>query len=318
MPWRRYDGSTASRYNVPRHPSQPATIVPTIGWAGAVSVEREHERARRARERARRWPSASSVVDGSAVAIDPEREHRVDVCARSGPERDHGRRIYADGMTFRGWPQEALDFYVGLEADNSKSYFEANKAIYDECVKAPFLELSEEIEREFGPLRVFRPNRDIRFSKDKTPYKIAAAASTENEGGAAFYVQISAAGLYVGSGFYHLASDQLERYRVAVADARSGPKLATAVDGIAQAGLRRRLPRVAHARAARVPPGPPAHRLAPQQGHARGQGIRRAPRWLHTKGALERIEKAWRDAGPMNRWLQKNVGPSTLPPPEPR
>ena len=72
-------------------------------------------------------------------------------------------------MTFRGWPKEALDFYVGLEADNSRQYWLAHKAVYDESVKAPFLELSDAIEREFGPLRVFRPNRDIRFSKDKSP-----------------------------------------------------------------------------------------------------------------------------------------------------
>ena len=103
-------------------------------------------------------------------------------------------------MTFRGWPQDALDFYVGLEADNSKTYWLAHKQTYDECVKAPFLALSDEIEREFGPLHVFRPNRDIRFAKDKSPYKTAAAAVTESEGGAAYYVQISSEGLYVGLG----------------------------------------------------------------------------------------------------------------------
>src|ERR1700704_5398938 len=132
-------------------------------------------------------------------------------------------------MTFRGWPQAALDFYVGLEADNSKTYFHAHRQTYDECVKEPFLALSEEIEREFGALHVFRPNRDIRFAKDKTPYKTAAAAVTESEGGTAYYVQISSTGLFVGSGYHHLAPDQLERFRVAVDDGKTGPKLATAV-----------------------------------------------------------------------------------------
>ena len=220
-------------------------------------------------------------------------------------------------MTFRGWPQEALDFYVGLEADNSKSYFHAHKAIYDECVKAPFLELSQEIEREFGPLRVFRPNRDIRFSKDKTPYKIAAAASTESEGGAAYYVQISTAGLYVGSGFYHLASDQLEGYRVAVADARSGPKLAAAVAGLRKQGYgvdsRESLTRAPRG----YPQDHPQIELLRKKGMHAGKEFG-APRWLHTKGALDRIVKAWHDAAPVNLWLQKHVGPSTLPPPEPR
>ena len=118
-------------------------------------------------------------------------------------------------MTFRGWTQDAIDFYAGLEADNSKTYWHAHKTIYDECVKAPFLALSDEVEREFGPLRVFRPNRDIRFAKDKSPYKTAAAAVTESQGGAAYYVQISSEGMFAGSGYYHLASDQIERYRIA-------------------------------------------------------------------------------------------------------
>ena len=70
-------------------------------------------------------------------------------------------------MPFRGWPQDALDFYVGLEADNSKAYWLAHKTTYDECVKAPFLALSDDIEREFGPLHVFRPNRDVRGSQTR-------------------------------------------------------------------------------------------------------------------------------------------------------
>jgi uncharacterized protein (TIGR02453 family) len=219
-------------------------------------------------------------------------------------------------MTFRGWPREALDFYVGLEADNSRQYWLAHKTIYDESVKAPFLELSEAVEREFGPLRVFRPNRDIRFSKDKSPYKIAAAAATEGEGGAAYYVQISSGGLYVGSGYYHLMPDQLERYRVAVADERRGPKLAAAV-----AALRKQRYSVDSRESLKsAPRGYPADHpridLLRHKGMHAGKEFG-APGWLPTKAALDRIVKTWRDAGPMNRWLDQNVGPSTLAPPEP-
>jgi uncharacterized protein (TIGR02453 family) len=192
----------------------------------------------------------------------------------------------------------------------------AHKAIYDESVKAPFLELSDAVEREFGPLRVFRPNRDIRFSKDKSPYKIAAAAATEGEGGAAYYVQISSGGLYAGSGYYHLMPDQLERYRVAVADARTGPKLATAV-----AAVRKQRYNVdsrdALSRAPRgYPQDHPRIELLRKKGMHAGKEFG-APGWLQTKGALDRIVKTWRDAAPMNRWLDKHVGPSTLAPPEP-
>jgi uncharacterized protein (TIGR02453 family) len=219
-------------------------------------------------------------------------------------------------MTFRGWPQDALDFYAGLEADNSKTYWLAHKQTYDECVKAPFLGLSDEIEREFGPLHVFRPNRDIRFAKDKSPYKTAAAAVTESEGGAAYYVQISSEGLYVGSGYYHLASDQLERYRAAVADSKTGPKLAAAV-----AGLRKNRYEVASRESLqRAPRGfPPDH---PRVDLLRMKGMHvgrtfGAPAWVHTSRALDRIVTAWRDAASVNRWLDKYVGPSTVAPPEP-
>ena len=184
-------------------------------------------------------------------------------------------------------------------------------------MKAPFLALSELIEREFGPLRVFRPNRDIRFAKDKSPYKTAAAAATEGEGGAAYYVQITSEGLYVGSGYYHLANDQLERFRVAVDDAKSGPKLAAAVAAIRKQGYNVDSRESLSARAAWLPAtiirgSSCSGTRACTSGREFG-----SPRWLHTKGALDRIVKTWRDAAPMNRWFDRHVGPSTLPPPEP-
>jgi uncharacterized protein (TIGR02453 family) len=219
-------------------------------------------------------------------------------------------------MTFRGWTRDALDFYVGLEADNSKAYWLAHKKVYDESVKEPFLTLSEEIEPEFGALHVFRPNRDIRFAKDKSPYKTAAAAVTESEAGTAFYVQISSEGLYVGSGYYHLAPDQLERYRAAVDDPKSGPKLEKAV-----AALRKNRYEVASRESLqRAPrgfaPDHPRVELLRMKGMHVGRTYG-APAWLHTSRALERIVTAWRDAAVANRWLDKFVGPTTLAPPEP-
>ena len=66
--------------------------------------------------------------------------------------------------TFRGWPEEFQRFFIGLELDNSKRYFEANRRTYDESVRAPMVALMESLEDEYGPAKVFRANRDIRFS----------------------------------------------------------------------------------------------------------------------------------------------------------
>jgi uncharacterized protein (TIGR02453 family) len=218
-------------------------------------------------------------------------------------------------VTFTGWPVEALDFYAKLEANNSRAWWLENKLIYEECVKAPFLALSEEVAKEFGPMRVFRPNRDTRFAKDKTPYKVNAAAVTEGEGGTSYYVSISAEGMYVGSGYYHLMPDQLERYRAAVADNRRGPKLAIAVET-----LRKKYNVDSRESLKRVPRGfdaeHPRAELLKRKGMHVGKDFG-APKWMHTAACKSRIITAWRDAAPVNRWLDRYVGPSTAAPPEP-
>ncbi len=94
-------------------------------------------------------------------------------------------------MSFRGWKAEAIEFYEGLEADNSKTYWNANKSVYEELVLQPMTELLAELAPEFGEAKLFRPYRDVRFSANKAPYKTAIGA-TLGWGG---YVQLSAQGL---------------------------------------------------------------------------------------------------------------------------
>jgi uncharacterized protein (TIGR02453 family) len=217
---------------------------------------------------------------------------------------------------FRGWPDAALEFYRDLERDNSRTFWLAHKDVYERDVKAPFEALGELVGDEFGPLRVFRPNRDVRFSKDKSPYKTRCYAVTEGDGGEAYYVEISATGLVVASGYWMMANDQLARYRAAVDDEAAGTTLERIVGDLRAQGLSieghglktaprgyaRDHPRVEllrHKSVAAVQKFPPA-------------------RWLGTGAAAERIVGVWRAARPMNEWLGDHVGPSTEPPPDPR
>src|ERR1700689_3830898 len=124
-------------------------------------------------------------------------------------------------MAFSGWPEEALDFYDGLAADNCKSYWTAHKAVYDEKILHPMAELAEELAGEFGEPKIFRPYRDVRFSRDKTPYKTHIGAVIGGTG----YIQLSAEGLGAGAGMWQLSPEQLARYRAAVASDRAGAEL---------------------------------------------------------------------------------------------
>ena len=136
-------------------------------------------------------------------------------------------------MTFRGWPSEALEFFDGLAADNSKTYWTAHKAMYEAQVLAPMQALLGELEAEFGTGKIFRPYRDVRFSADKSPYKTHLGATLAAGG----YLQLSAQGLAAGSGMWQLAPDQLERYRRAVADDRRGAELEVVVAGVEGSGI---------------------------------------------------------------------------------
>ena len=120
---------------------------------------------------------------------------------------------------FLGFGPRAHDWFRGLEADNSKAYFETHRAVWDTEARGPLDRLLEELAAELGgSVRMFRPHRDTRFSKNKSPYKTntyGVARMPENESG--LYVSIGARGLHAGSGYWRMAPDQLARFREAVA-----------------------------------------------------------------------------------------------------
>ena len=103
---------------------------------------------------------------------------------------------------FTGFPSQALDFYDDLEVDNTRSFWEKHKGTYDDSVKRPMVALCAALAEEFGEAKVFRPYRDVRFAKDKTPYKTAQGAFVEVGPATGWYVEVSARGVRTGAGFY--------------------------------------------------------------------------------------------------------------------
>jgi uncharacterized protein (TIGR02453 family) len=207
-------------------------------------------------------------------------------------------------MGFSGWPEEALEFYEGLEADNSKAYWTEQKAVYEDKVLRPMTELLEELGPEFGEGKVFRPYRDVRFSKDKSPYKTQLGARLGRG-----YVQFSAKGLAVGDGMYGMEPDQLDRYRRAVASDATGAKLEQVIAGIEGNGYG------VHGRDAlkSAPRGYPGDH--PRIGLLRYKGIVAwmewpVEPWLETPAAKDRICSFLRATEPLGTWLDANVGPS--------
>jgi uncharacterized protein (TIGR02453 family) len=205
---------------------------------------------------------------------------------------------------FTGWPERALTFYEGLEADNSKAYWQDHKEVYERDVKGPMDALLAELTGEFGEVHLFRPYRDTRFSRDKSPYKTAIAATVGR-----CYISLSADGLHAGAGMYHMAPDQLVRYRDAVVAERTGKKLESVVGALRASGLD------VH--------GSDPLKTAPRgypKDHARAELLRYKgvvvmkgwlpASWFGTTGVRKRVVEVWRAADPLLSWLDARVGPT--------
>ena len=210
-------------------------------------------------------------------------------------------------MAFRGWPAEALEFYEGLEADNSKAYWTQHKAIYDTAVLAPMQELLDELVPEWGEGRIFRPYRDVRFSADKSPYKTSMAATL-----GAGYVQLTSKGLGAGAGLWEMAPDQIERYRQAVVDDASGSALVGIVATMRKAKVDVMSPGELKTAPKGYPKDHPRVEFLRYKGLAAWQDWPAGP-WLGTRKAKDRVVKFLTTAKPLTEWLNAEVGPSTQP-----
>jgi len=202
---------------------------------------------------------------------------------------------------FAGWTGDFLGFFLGLRANNSKAYFEAHRRQYEEEVKGPMVALLADLEPEFGPARLARPNRDIRFSADKSPYKTNIYADAQRGG----YVALDASGLVAAGGRYMMDAQQLARFREAILAEGSGRRLVAIV-----AGLRDRNYEVGGQELKRVPP--PHSRDHPRGDLLRHKRLIYWQRWeigpwIATVEARERVAQAWRDGAELNAWLATHL-----------
>ncbi|GAC1365292.1 MAG: DUF2461 domain-containing protein [Actinomycetota bacterium] len=210
---------------------------------------------------------------------------------------------------FQGWPQEALEFFEELEADNSKAYWQRHRATYQTAVLAPMEALLDDLRPEWGATKIMRPYRDVRFSTDKSPYKTYIAAMLGPG-----YVQLSAKAFGAAAGLWEVAPDQLGRYRQAVDNPQSGARLSQIAAGMRAAGI----DMTAHERLKTAPKG--YAKDHPRIEFLRLKGLAAwqewpAGAWLGTPEPAHKVVSFLKEATPMCEWLDEHVGPSTMPSP---
>ncbi|MFM9136466.1 MAG: DUF2461 domain-containing protein [bacterium] len=215
-------------------------------------------------------------------------------------------------MAFTGFPAEAFAFYEQLAAHNTKAWWEKNRSTYDEAIKAPLVAMLGELAPEFGEGKIYRPYRDTRFSKDKTPLKDHQGAVVMIEDAVGYYVQLSASGVMVGGGLYAPAPVQLARVR-------------GAIDSPAVAPLEAELAKVRKAR--------PAWEVDMASLKTRPKGVSAdhprldllrmtrliftrtydAPAVMESRKMLDTVRRDWRAITPALEWLADHAGPAEDP-----
>ncbi len=218
--------------------------------------------------------------------------------------------------SFAGFPAEAFSWFAGLEADNSKPYFTAQRAVYERSVRAPLDALLEQLAGELGGQpRLFRQQRDIRFSADKSPYKTRTygVIGERPDHHPPLYAELSSGGLFAGAGYHALAADQLARFRDAVADDVAGSTLEAIVTNVETAGLE-----VFGEALKSAPRGferdHPRIRLLRHKGLFAGSRLAPGPQGISSDAAVAHARDAWAACEPLNAWLAQHVGASELPP----
>lgn len=208
---------------------------------------------------------------------------------------------------FAGIPDAAFEFYAELEHNNNRGWWLEHKSTYDSSVKVPLTGLLAALEPEFGEAKLFRPNRDIRFSLDKSPYKTAQGALAAVAEGTGFYVQLDADGLLIGGGYHMHTPARLARFRSAVDAPSSGGVLQQIVAHVAALGFT-----VEGEALKTVPRGfakdHPRAELLKHKSLAAAMQVGR-PDWISTPDAAREVARRWEELRPLIEWISRYAAP---------
>lgn len=202
-------------------------------------------------------------------------------------------------MTFTGFGPDAVSFFDDLARDNTRAFFDSHREIYTRAIRQPMEDLLGDAEAKYGAGRMMRPNRDVRFSPNKLPYRTEASMWAGTVGGV--YLSLNASRIEAGGGLYEPTRDQLARARAAIDE-----------QPLSAAELREILA-TATARGFEI--AGPSLKTAPRgydKNHPSIELLRlkhfAVLRRLPTEATRANIQQVWADVEPLIAWTEKYIG----------
>ena len=156
-------------------------------------------------------------------------------------------------MAFEGFGPGALGFLADLAEHNDRAWFAENRTRYERDLLGPQREFVDAVGAAFGKTdsrvqavaavdrSIYRINRDIRFARDKSPYKTYADLwfwiGPDRKFAPGYFMRLIPSAVWIGGGMHQLTDGQLRRYRLAVVSPERGPRLGAIVTAARDAGL---------------------------------------------------------------------------------
>jgi uncharacterized protein (TIGR02453 family) len=219
---------------------------------------------------------------------------------------------------FEGFPEETVKFISGLGRNNNKEWFTAHRKEYEEFyvqpAKAFVISAGEELKKiapniQYEPRingSIYRINRDIRFSKDKTPYKNHLSlmfweGESRKKPSSGFFFRLAPKGYVIGVGVHEFDKDRLNLYRKSLTNTKSAERLNSAIKSIEKSGIK-----VYGEHYKRLPKGYTVkksyEKLMLFNSLWAGFGGDH-PADLHSKTFVKRCMKEWKKIVPLHKWL---------------
>ena len=225
-------------------------------------------------------------------------------------------------MAFEGFPESGLVFLRDLAEHNDRDWFEAHRSAWDEGIVPAMLAWCGDLQqrlRDVMPKLTFVPrvggslyrlNRDIRFSKDKRPYKSHVAAlmwegGAEKHNAPGLYLHVAPGEVIFGGGLYLFEEGRLDRYRKLLHNAHAAERLEEALATAKKGGLKPDGEKLVRPPRGFDPEGTFAE-LSKHKGLVVAKSMKPAA-WLHAKEALDKSEAAARAYAPLHAWMRDEL-----------
>lgn len=210
-------------------------------------------------------------------------------------------------MNFNGFSSDVFSFYEELHENNTRDFWQEHKSFYESEISKPLIELAALLSPEFGSVKVFRPYRDLRFTKDKRPYQeFASLAVEQTPQGGALYFQLSADGIYVAGGFWRIESTQLETWREALNNPGFAQEAHSFIDKLMKEGFELNKTNILKSAPKGYSTQHPEIDLLRLKSLTIGRHFKKAA-WMHRTECYNKVAESWSSVVIWNNWLDKIV-----------